>query len=96
MAPAPRGFGAAGGGGVGEGPPGDLQQKLQATRSTAPAAQPQPRRASPDTHPRGWHDGGNSGGNPARSATDCPFPPAFPCHPAALWETQSSSCSFLV
>ncbi|CAN0011952.1 unnamed protein product [Rangifer tarandus platyrhynchus] len=57
------------GGRAGEGPPGDLQQKLQATRSTAPAAQPPPRRASPDTHPRGWHDGGSGGGNPARSAT---------------------------
>lgn len=82
-------------GGGGEGRPWDSQLRLQATRSAAPVAQPPPQRASPDTHPRGWHDGGSGGGNPARSATDCPFPPAFPCHPAALWETQFPPFSFL-
>lgn len=89
MAPAPHGFGLPGGGGGGEGPPRDSQRRLQAARSAAPASQPPPRRATPDTHPRGWHDGGSGDGKPARSATDCPFPPAFPRHPAALWETQS-------
>lgn len=59
------------------GPPGDSQRRLPEAWNAAPAAQPPPRGASPDTHPRGWHDGGSGGGNPARSATDCPFPPAF-------------------
>lgn len=67
--------------GGGEGPPGDSQRRLQATRRAALATQPPPRHANPDTHPRGWHDGGSGGGNPARSATDCPFPPTFPRHP---------------
>lgn len=95
MAPVPRGFGPPGAGGGGEGPPGNSQLRLQSARSAAPASQPPPRRATPDTHPRGWHDGGSGDGKPARSATGCPFPPAFPRHPAALWETQSRPRSFL-
>lgn len=77
--PGPARLRAARGGG-GEGPPGHSQQRLQATRRAALASQPPPRHANPDTHPRGWHDGGSGGGNPARSATDCPFPPTFPRH----------------
>ncbi|XP_035137816.1 uncharacterized protein LOC118149713 [Callithrix jacchus] len=81
MARALRGFGPPGG--KRRGRPGTLSGASRQPGERLLRPSPPPRRAGPDTHPRGWHDGGSGGGggNPARSATDCPFPPAFPRPP---------------
>lgn len=84
MAPAPRGFGAAGGGGEQRrGLPGNpASEGSKRPGSYEPA--PGPGALAPThTHPRDWLDGGSGGGggNPARSASDCPFPLACPSPP---------------